>query len=164
VDYLRVSHLPNRSVISRRASREFISEAELRSPPRRRLSRRSTPGHDFCPPFRPSARSRGGSGSRLPRLSALGCLTSFACAGPTMPSADDNGPGCVRRDVTTQAHPRPLTSRGAAACDVPWNGNQRFHLHILSLGNKDTRGFSMLVCIFSADWHICLSEGLAEER
>ena len=30
----------------------------------------------------------GGSAYPLPRLSALGCLTSFACAGPPMPSAD----------------------------------------------------------------------------
>jgi hypothetical protein len=51
-------------------------------------SRRSTPGHDSCPPFRPSAHPRCGLASPLPRLSALGCLTSFACAGPTMPSAD----------------------------------------------------------------------------
>src|SRR5262249_14176039 len=46
----------------------------------------------------------------------------------------------ARRDVTTPAHPRPLTTRGASACDVPCNSDQMFHLHILSLWNKDTRG------------------------
>ena len=48
---------PNRSVISRHASRAFIPEAEHRSPPRRMASRRSIPGHYSLPPFRPSARS-----------------------------------------------------------------------------------------------------------
>jgi hypothetical protein len=60
-----------------------------RSPaPRRMPSRRSTPGHHSYLPFRPSAHPRGGLASPLPRLSALECLTSVACAGPTMPSAD----------------------------------------------------------------------------
>ena len=49
---------------------------------------RPTPGNDPAPPFGPSAHPRCGSADRLPRLSALGCLTSVACAGPTMPSAD----------------------------------------------------------------------------
>jgi hypothetical protein len=54
-----------------------------RSPTLRRMpSRRSTPGHDSCPPFRPSAHPRCGLASPWPRLSALGCLTSVACAGP----------------------------------------------------------------------------------
>jgi hypothetical protein len=83
-----VIHHPDRSVFSRRASRGFIPEAEQRSPPRRMPSRRSTPGHDALPPFRPSAHPRCGLASPLPRLSALGCLTSFACAGPPRPSAD----------------------------------------------------------------------------
>jgi hypothetical protein len=60
-----------------------------RSPtPRRMPSRRSTAGNDSLPPFRPSAHPRCGLAYPLPRLSALGCLTSFACAGPTRPSAD----------------------------------------------------------------------------
>jgi len=67
-------------------------------------SRRSTPGHDSSPPFRPSAHSRGGLAYPLPRLSALGCLTSLAGAGPTMPSADF----CevVRGDCSTLSPPR----------------------------------------------------------
>ena len=39
-------------------------------------------------PFGPSVRPRCGSAYLLPRLSALGCLTSLACAGPMMPSVD----------------------------------------------------------------------------
>ncbi len=39
-------------------------------------------------PFGPSARPRDGSAYLLPRLSALGCLTSVACGVPTLPSAD----------------------------------------------------------------------------
>jgi hypothetical protein len=50
-------------------------------------SHRPTPGNYPSPPFRPSAHPRCGLAYPLPRLSALGCLTSFACAGPTMPSA-----------------------------------------------------------------------------
>jgi hypothetical protein len=63
-----VIHHPNRSIVSRCASREFIPDA--REPtPRRMRSPRSTSGDDSSPPFRPSARSRG----------------------PTMPSADFYG-------------------------------------------------------------------------
>ena len=50
-------------------------------------SRRSTTGHDSSPPFGPAAPPRDGAASPLPRLAAPGGLTSFACAGPTMPSA-----------------------------------------------------------------------------
>jgi hypothetical protein len=39
-------------------------------------------------PFGPSARPRCGSASLWPRLAALGCRTSLACVGPTMPAAD----------------------------------------------------------------------------
>jgi hypothetical protein len=60
-----------------------------RSPaPRRMPSRRSTPGHHSYLPFRPSAHPRCGLAYPLPRLSALGCLTSVACVVPNMPSAD----------------------------------------------------------------------------
>ncbi len=38
---------------------------------------------------------RCGSAYPLPRLSALGCLTSLACLGPTMPSADFSRPVSV---------------------------------------------------------------------
>jgi hypothetical protein len=112
VDYVRVIHHPNRSVISRRASREFIPEDERRSPPRRMPSRRSTAGNDSLPPFRPSAHPRCGSAYQLPRLSALGCLTSFACAGPTMPSADFCG--AVREDCSalSPVQDTPQISRG----------------------------------------------------
>jgi hypothetical protein len=51
-------------------------------------SHRSTPDNYPSPPFGPSAHPRCGSAYPLPRLSALGCLISFARAGPTMPSAD----------------------------------------------------------------------------
>jgi hypothetical protein len=47
---------PNRSVVSRRASRAFIPEAKPRPTPRRMLSRRSTPGYDSSRPFGPSHR------------------------------------------------------------------------------------------------------------
>ena len=112
MDDVRVIHHPNRSVLSRRASREFIPEAELRSPPRRMPSRRSTSGHDSSPPFRPSAHPRCGSAYPLPRLSALGCLTSVACAGPTMPSADFCG--AVREDCSalSPVQDTPQISRG----------------------------------------------------
>jgi hypothetical protein len=84
-----------------------------RSPaPRRMPSRRSTTGHASSPPFRPSARSRGGSASLCPRLAALGCLTSLACAGPTMPSADCCG--AVREDSSalSPCQDTPQISRG----------------------------------------------------
>jgi hypothetical protein len=92
-----VSHHPNWSIGCRRASREFIPGA--RSTPRRMPSPSSTSGHYPFPPFRPSAHPRCGLAYPLPRLSALGCLTSFACAGPTMPSADFCG--AVRADCST---------------------------------------------------------------
>jgi hypothetical protein len=87
-DCVRVSHHPHRSIRFRDASREFIPEAEPCPPPRRRPSRRSIPGPDSCPPFRPSAHPRDGLAYLFPHLSALGCLTSVACAGPPRPSAD----------------------------------------------------------------------------
>src|SRR5919108_4548896 len=75
-------------------------------------SHRSTPGNYPSPPFGPSAHPRCGSAYLLPRLSALGCLTSFACAGPTMPSADF----CevVRGDYSTLSpcQDTPQISRG----------------------------------------------------
>ena len=75
-------------------------------------SRRSTPGRDSSLPFRPSARSRCGSAYLFPRLSALGCLTSLACAGPTMPSADFCG--AVREDASalSPGQDTPQISRG----------------------------------------------------
>jgi hypothetical protein len=81
---------PNRSIISRRASREFIPAAEHRSPPRRMPSRRSTTGNDSLPPFRPSARSRV----------------------PTLPSADFCG--AVREDGSplSPCQDTPQISRG----------------------------------------------------
>ena len=105
-------HHPNRSVVSRRASGEFIPEAKHSPTPRRMPSRRSTPGRDSSLPFRPSARSRCGSAYLLPRLSALGCLTSLACAGPTMPSADFCG--AVREDSSALSPlpGHPQISRG----------------------------------------------------
>ena len=47
-------------------------------------------GQPRVPPRGPAspARSRGGSAWRFPRLAAVACLTSLACAGPPMPSAD----------------------------------------------------------------------------
>src|SRR4029453_4430826 len=85
---------------------------ERRSPPRRMPSRRSTAGNNSLPPFRPSAHPRCGSAYQLPRLSALGCLTSFACAGPTMPSADFCG--AVREDCSalSPVQDTPQISRG----------------------------------------------------
>ena len=83
-------HHPNRSVISRRASREFIPEDETRSPPRRMPSRRSTVGNDSLPPFRPSARARV----------------------PTMPSADVCG--AVREDSS------PRSPHPGHPADLPW--------------------------------------------
>ena len=77
--------------------RRVHPRCRARSPtPRRMPSHRSTSGNDPCPPFGPSAHPRCGSAYLLPRLSALGCLTSVACAGPTMPSADFCG--AVRED------------------------------------------------------------------
>jgi hypothetical protein len=107
-----VSPHPNRSVVSRRASGEFIPGARSDPTPRRRPSHRSTSGRHSSRPFRPSARSRCGSASLFPRLSALGCLTSLACAGPTMPSADVYG--AVRADGST------LSPAGHPA-DLPWS-------------------------------------------
>jgi hypothetical protein len=57
MDSVRVSHQPNRSVISRRASGEFIPDASYGLAPRRMRSHRSTSGDYSSPPFRPSARS-----------------------------------------------------------------------------------------------------------
>ena len=105
-----MKHHPNRSVVSRRASREFIPGARADPTPRRMPSHRSTSGDDSSPPFRPSAHPRCGSAYPLPRLSALGCLTSVACAGPTMPSADFCG--AVREDCSALSpipgHPADL--------------------------------------------------------
>ena len=105
-----MNHHPNQSIGSRRASREFIPGAH--STPRRMPSPRSTSGDDSSPPFRPSARSRCGLAYPLPRLSALGCLTSLACAGPTMPSADFCG--AVREDCSalSPVQDTPQISRG----------------------------------------------------
>jgi hypothetical protein len=58
VDSVRVSHHPNRSVVSRWASREFIPDVRDRPTPRQMPSHRSTSGDCPLPPFRPSARSR----------------------------------------------------------------------------------------------------------
>jgi hypothetical protein len=55
-------------------------------------------------PVGPSAHPRGGAASRLPRLSAPGCLPSGACAGPLRPSAD----GC-RSVRTAPAARRPAS-------------------------------------------------------
>ena len=49
---------PNRSVVSRHASREFIPGARSNPTPRRMPSHRSTAGRHSSRPFRPSARSR----------------------------------------------------------------------------------------------------------
>ena len=107
-----MSHHPNRSIRLRGASSQFIPEAEQSPTPRRMPSRCSTPGHDSSPPFRPSAHPRCGLAYPLPRLSAVGCLTSLACAGPTMPSADF----CevVRGDYSTlsPSQDTPQISRG----------------------------------------------------
>jgi hypothetical protein len=107
-----VSHHPNRSVVSRRASGEFIPGARSDPTPRRMPSHRSTSGRHSSRPFRPSARSRCGSAYLFPRLSALGCLTCLAGAGPTMPSADFYG--AVREDCST------LSPTGHPA-DLPWS-------------------------------------------
>jgi hypothetical protein len=56
-DDVRVRRHPNRSVVSRRASGEFIPGARAGPTPRRMPSHRSTSGHDSSPPFRPSARA-----------------------------------------------------------------------------------------------------------
>ena len=54
---VRVHPPPHRSVLSRRASPEFIPEASEGPTSRRRPSQRSTAGGYSPPPFRPSARS-----------------------------------------------------------------------------------------------------------
>ena len=100
---------PTRSVVSRRASGEFIPGARSDPTPRRMPSHRSTSGRHSSRPCRPSARSRGGSASLCPRLAAVGCLTSLACAGPPMPSADCCG--ALREDGSTlrpAGHPAAL--------------------------------------------------------
>jgi hypothetical protein len=83
--------------------------------PRRRPSPRSTSGNSSSPPFGPAVRPRGGSASRLPRLSALGCLTSLTCAGPSRPSADCCG--AVREDGSplSPSQDTPQISRGQRA-------------------------------------------------
>ena len=50
-----MNHHPNRNIISRRASSEFIPDASNLAP-RRMRSHRSTSGDYSSPPFRPSAR------------------------------------------------------------------------------------------------------------
>jgi hypothetical protein len=98
--------------MSRRASREFIPDARYDPTPRRMRSHRSTSGDSSSPPFRPSAPSRCGSAYLLPHRSALGCLTSLACPGPTMPSADFCG--AVREDSSALSpyQDTPQISRG----------------------------------------------------
>jgi hypothetical protein len=109
---VRVRRHPHRSVVSQRASGEFIPGARYEPTPRRMPSHRSTSGNYPFPPFGPSAHPRGGSAYRLPRLSALGCLTSVACAEPTMPSADFCG--AVREDCSALSpiQDTPQISRG----------------------------------------------------
>ena len=79
---------------------------------RQMRSHRSTSGDYSSPPFGPSAHSRCGSAYLLPRLSALGCLTSVACGEPTMPSADFYG--AVRKDSSalSPTQDTPQISRG----------------------------------------------------
>jgi hypothetical protein len=93
--------------------RRVHPRCRARSPtPRRMPSHRSTSGTYPCPPFGPSAHPRDGSASLWPRLSAVGCLTSVACAGPTMPSADFCG--AVREDSSALSpiQDTPQISRG----------------------------------------------------
>jgi hypothetical protein len=84
-----VIHHPNRSVLSRRASCKFIPDA--------RHEAQHLAGCHLAAPLQATT-------PPLPRLSALGCLTSFACAGPTMPSADFCG--AVREDSSALS-PQP---------------------------------------------------------
>lgn len=109
---IRVIRHPNWSVVSQRASREFLPGARTDQTPRRMPSHRSTPGSYPSPPFGPSAYPRCGLAYPLPRLSALECLTSFACAEPTMPSADFCG--VVREDCSSLSPIKdtPQISRG----------------------------------------------------
>ena len=80
VESVRVSHHPHQSLGSRRASQECIPGAS--STPRRMRSPGSTSGDDSSPPFRPAAHPRGGLAYPVPRLAAVGGLTSVAGAGP----------------------------------------------------------------------------------
>jgi hypothetical protein len=86
VDGVRVRHHPNWSLISRRASCEFIPDASGLTP-RRMRSHRSTSGGDSSPPFRPSAPSRCGSASRASPAPGLRCrlLTSAGRSGRIPP-------------------------------------------------------------------------------
>jgi hypothetical protein len=111
VDEVRVIHHPQPEHRFPACQRRVHPRCRARSPtPRRMPSHRSTSGSYPSPPFGPSARPRCGSAYLLPRLSALGCLTSFACAGPTMPSADFCG--AVREDSSALSpgpgHPTDL--------------------------------------------------------
>ena len=75
-------------------------------------SHRSTSGHYPSPPFGPAAQPRCGSASLLPRLSALGCLTSVACAELTMPSADFCGAIREECSALSPIQDAPQISRG----------------------------------------------------
>jgi hypothetical protein len=88
---IRVIRHPNRSVVSRCASGEFIPGARSDPTPRRMPSHRSTSGRHSSLPFRPSARSR-----------VL-----------TMPSADFCG--AVREDCS------PLSPQRGHLADLPWS-------------------------------------------
>ena len=113
MDEVRVIHHPQPEHRFPACQRRVHPRCRARSPtPRRMPAHRSTSGSYPSPPFGPSARPRCGSAYLLPRLSALGCLTSFACAGPTMPSADFCG--AVREDCSTLSpiQDTPQISRG----------------------------------------------------
>jgi hypothetical protein len=84
-----VNHHPNRSVLSRRASPEFIPDARDGPTSRRMRSQRSTSGGYSPPPFRPSARS----------------------GVPTMPSADFCE--AIRKDCS------PLSPEPGHPADLP---------------------------------------------
>ena len=113
MDEVKVIHHPQPEHRFPACQRRVHPRCRARSPtPRRMPSHRSTSGSYPSPPFGPSARPRGGSAYRLPRLLALGCLTSVACAGPTMPSADFCG--AVREDSSalSPSQDTPQISRG----------------------------------------------------
>ena len=61
----------------------------------------------FGTPFGPSAHLRCGSAYLFPRLSALGCLTSFACVELTLPSADFCWPLSADRSALSPCSPGP---------------------------------------------------------
>jgi hypothetical protein len=102
VDSGRVNQHPHRSVLSRRASPEFIPDASDGPTSRRMRSPRSTSGGSSPPPFRPSARSGG------PPLPAADFCAAVRQDGSALSPEPGHPAALPRSAVIPSGHTRPM--------------------------------------------------------